>query len=144
MTSAPWPSACWDNPALRVTGRLKIYFDGGPRPNPGQIEVAVVARGVTHRFDGLGHGTSHDAEWLALIAAITLAEELGAANFELIGDSVPVIQQANGASPCRCAAAKAHHSRFAALAARTPPARIRWIKRTQNLAGIALAARHGR
>ena len=33
---------------------------------------------------------------------------------------------------------------FLALAAKGPPARIRWIKRTQNLAGIALAARHPR
>jgi ribonuclease HI len=127
-----------------VTGRLKIYFDGGARPNPGQIEVAVVARGVTHLFDGLGCGTSHDAEWLALIAAITLAEQLGTPDFELIGDSVPVIQQATGLRPCRSASAQAHRDRFAALVARTPPARIRWIKRTQNLAGIALAARHGR
>jgi hypothetical protein len=42
--------------------RLKVYFDGGCRPNPGVIEVAVVARGATYFFDDLGCGTSSDAE----------------------------------------------------------------------------------
>ncbi|MBA4354545.1 MAG: ribonuclease HI, partial [Novosphingobium sp.] len=62
----------------------------------------------------------------------------------LVGDSVPVIAQANGAYPPRSAADKAHFARFVALCAAHPPVRIRWIKRAQNLAGIALAALHER
>ncbi len=123
--------------------RLKIFFDGGCRPNPGRMEAAVVVRGVVHRFDDLGTGSSHDGEWLALIRALELAQMQGLTGFELIGDAVQVIRHANravaGSQP-----EEGHAANFRALARTSPPARIRWIKRTQNLAGIALAARHPR
>ena len=72
---------------------------------------------------------------------------LGPGGIELIGDAVEVIRQANRAlvtgqtvkGPMRD-----HAATFLALAAKAAPARIRWIKREQNLAGIALAARHPR
>lgn len=121
--------------------RLKIFFDGGCRPNPGRIEAAVVARGVAHFFDDLGSGTSSDAEWQALIAALRLAQSLGETDFELIGDCANVIAQANGEAKCRGAGAQAHLARFEEQAAVAPLGRIRWIARTQNLAGIALARR---
>jgi len=120
--------------------RVKIFFDGGCRPNPGRIEAAVVIRGQTHWFDALGHGDNRDAEWLALIEAVKLAA--GLENVELIGDALEVITLANRAMAGE--AAKGHAARFAALIADHPPARIRWIKRQQNLAGIALASRHPR
>jgi ribonuclease HI len=122
-------------------GRLKVFFDGGCRPNPGRIEVAVVARGVSHFFDDLGVGTSNDAEWLALRAALRVAHGLGEGPFELIGDCANVIDQANGAAKCRSVGAREHQARFAQEAAAAPPSRVRWIARTQNLAGIALAWR---
>lgn len=122
--------------------RLRVFFDGGCRPNPGPIEVAAVVRGIVHIRDDLGHGTNNDAEWLALIHALEIAQALGEPEFELVGDAVPVIEQANGRAKCRSAALQAHMDRFTALAAAHPPARVRWIKRAQNLAGIALAARH--
>jgi ribonuclease HI len=121
--------------------RLKIFFDGGCRPNPGPIEAAVVARGVTYFFDDLGSGTSSDAEWRALLAALRLAQSLGARDFELLGDCANVIAQANGEAKCRGEAAQAHRATFLEQAASGPPRRIRWIARTQNLAGIALARR---
>lgn len=124
--------------------RLKVFFDGGCRPNPGPIEVAVVARGVSYYFDDLGEGSNTDAEWLALINALEVAQELGETDFSLVGDAKVVIDQANGVNKCRSPAALAHHARFAALALAAPPKRIRWIGRNQNLAGIALAQRHGR
>ena len=128
-------------PASQRPRRLKIFFDGGCRPNPGRIEAAVVARGVTHFFDDLGFGTSHDAEWLALRMALRVARSLGAPEFELVGDCANVIAQANGVARCRTEAAAAHYAAFHAAAAAVPPRRIRWIARTQNLAGIALVRR---
>lgn len=127
-----------------MSRRLRIYFDGGCRPNPGPVEVAAVVRGVTYIRDDLGHGNNGDAEWLALIHALEIAQKLGETQFELVGDSRNVIAQATGAARSRSMDDKAHFERFSALTAANPPARIRWIKRTQNLAGIALAARHGR
>lgn len=123
--------------------RLKIFFDGGCRPNPGRMEIAVVVRGVAHLFYDLGHGTNSDAEWLALIRALELARSLDLSSVELIGDSTEVIRQANSAMSTGHAV-HGHAATFLSLATKAPPMRIRWIKRQQNLAGIALAARHPR
>ncbi len=103
----------------------------------------MVAGGAAHLFDDLGHGTNSDAEWLALIRALALSRSLGLSDVELVGDAIEVIRQANSA--LRTNHAKTGHAAaFLVLAAQAPPARIRWIKREQNLAGIALAARHPR
>jgi ribonuclease HI len=123
---------------------LKIFFDGGCRPNPGRIEAAVMAGGATYYFDDLGFGTSNDSEWLALTLALRLGQSLAEPDFDLIGDCANVIAQANGSSRCRTEAAVQHRARFQEAAASNPPRRIRWISRTQNLAGIALARRRGR
>ena len=121
--------------------RLKVYFDGGCQPNPGRIEVAVVARGTTHFFDDLGCGTSSDAEWLALCLALEVAQSLGEPEFDLIGDSLDIIRQASGASrPASDAAAK-HLAEYEERAANGRPRRVKWSPRGQNLAGIALAGR---
>lgn len=124
-----------------MPSRLKIYFDGGCRPNPGEMEVAVVAAGRTTILHGVGRGTSADAEWLALIEALKLARSLEAEDFILLGDSAHVIAQATGSARCG-EAGRRHLEQLRALAP-TPP-RIRQIKRTQNLAGIALARMHDR
>lgn len=123
--------------------RLKIFFDGGCRPNPGRMEAAVVIRGVVHLFDDLGIGSCEDAEWLALIHALETARTQGLINLELIGDARQVIAQANHILHHR-RSASGHPARFLEIARQLPPARIRWIRRAQNLAGIALVARHPR
>jgi ribonuclease HI len=122
--------------------RLKVFFDGGCRPNPGRIEAAVVARGVTWFFDDLGEGTNEDAEWLALLAALKVAQSMGGGAFDLIGDAAHVVAVANGSAKARGEGARSHLARFhEAAAASGAPRRVRWIARTQNLAGIALARR---
>lgn len=129
------------HPTQLRPARLKLYVDGGCRPNPGMMETAVVARGVADHRDAIGHGTNTDAEWLALIHALEFAAGLGATDVELLGDSAGVIEQAKGVLPCRTPALRAHHARFTALAAGFTSVRVRRIPRSRNLAGIALAAR---
>lgn len=124
-----------------MPSRIKVFFDGGCRPNPGAMELAVVAAGRTHIVRDLGHGTNTDAEWLALIEALKIARSLGTDNFVLLGDSANVVAQANGAARPR-GAGIAHLDRFHTLAASGTLPRIRHVKRTQNLAGIALARGH--
>lgn len=121
--------------------RLKIYFDGGCQPNPGMMEIAVVARGRAYYLDDVGCGTNCDAEWLALIHALRVALSLGVAEFILIGDSALVINQANGAAKCRSGALKRHLDLFKSLTPGHGQVRVRRIGRAQNLAGIALAKR---
>ena len=103
---------------------MKIFFDGGLRPLPAGMEWAVVLGGRTHMARGLGPGTSMTAEWLALIV--------------LLGDAAAVIAQANGA----VRVPSAHRAQFQLWSELPRPPgrfRLRYVKRTQNLAGIALA-----
>jgi len=126
-----------------TTGRTKIYFDGGARPNPGAMEIAVVCRGVVHVERDRGVGSSLDAEWLALIAALRLARAQGLDDVLLLGDAAAVVAQANGAAPARGKAAQ-HLAVFRALVGEGLAPRVRHIGRAQNLAGIALARLHPR
>ena len=126
-----------------MTQRVKVFFDGGCRPNPGMMEVAVVVGGRSYIQHDLGHGTNEDAEWLALIAALKTAQSLGLSDFVLMGDAVAVIGPANGTVRCR-GAATVHLASLRALEGTAGPVRIRYVKRAQNLAGIALARLHPR
>lgn len=123
--------------------RTKIYFDGGARPNPGAMEIAVVTGGAAHVERDIGIGSSLDAEWLALIAALRLARTQGLDDVLLLGDAAAVVAQANGVVPARAKAAQ-HLAAFRALVGEGPVPRIRHIGRAQNLAGIALARLHPR
>lgn len=117
---------------------LKLYFDGGCRPNPGPVETMVVARGVAHHQTGLGHGDNNDAEWRAMLAALRVARALGADDIVLIGDARPVILQARGVMPCRSARFGELLADYRALAATFARVRLRHVGRSHNLAGIAL------
>ncbi len=117
---------------------FKLYFDGGCRPNPGQMETAVVARGVTHHRPDCGYGTNNDAEWLALLHAVELALANGLRDVVLLGDSASVIGQANDLTKCRSGSLRDHYLAFLALKPQFDRIRVRRISRHQNLAGIAL------
>lgn len=118
--------------------RTKIYFDGGCRPNPGVMEIAVVIGGVATIDRAAGTGSSMDAEWLALIAALRIAQARGLSDFVLLGDAAAVVAQANSRVAARHGAA-AHLAVFRGLVGDGPAPRVRHVKRSQNLAGIALA-----
>lgn len=121
---------------------LKIYFDGGCRPNPGRMEIAVVAGGAEYVVTDAGQGTSMDAEWLALLHAARTGLSLGPRPFVLLGDALAVITQARRSAKCP-AAMTPHLEALRRLYPDGPPP-IRYVKRQQNLAGIALARLHPR
>ena len=103
----------------------------------------MVVRGATSFFDDLGHGTNSDAEWRALLCAVQVARSQDFTDIELVGDAIEVVEQArkvlrDGNADHPYAAA------FLTSAAQISTLHVRWIKRQQNLAGIALAARHPR
>jgi ribonuclease HI len=123
--------------------RVKVFFDGGCRPDPGTMEIAVVTAGRTMIVPDAGQGSSMDAEWLALIYAMEVVRSLNLLHVVLIGDSADVVAKANGALKCRGSAA-GYHERFCALASAGFRPRVRHVRRSQNLAGIALAKLHPR
>lgn len=100
--------------------------------------------GQTYFFTDSGHGSSSDAEWHALIAAIRVARDLGLAEFDLLGDNRHVIDRACDLVKGGRSASQTLEQHFVALAYERPPRRLRWVARQQNLAGIALEARHSR
>ena len=118
---------------------IKIFFDGGCRPNPGQMETAVVMRGITYHRPDCGIGTNNDAEWLALIHAVEIARSMGERDIVMFGDSALVVGQASGTAKCRGPELRAHLAMFQTLAQDFDVIKIRKIARSQNLAGIALA-----
>ena len=122
-------------PAKRRSA-TKVYFDGGCRPNPGEMEAAVVVDGKLHHRTGLGRGSSEEAEWLALLVALDVARRLGLRDIILLGDAAGIIAQANGTLKCR--SFPQHLAGFREAAAGFATLRLRHVRRTQNLAGIAL------
>lgn len=107
------------------------------------MEVAAVTRGEAFVLRDIGYGSSFEAEWLALGHAVGVAARLRLSDFVLFGDSASVVAQANGTAKCS-AAASAHRERIVAMLPAGAQLRVRHIKRTQNLAGIALARLHER
>jgi ribonuclease HI len=126
------------------TSRLRIFFDGGCRPNPGMMEIAAVARGATYVRRDIGPGSGEEAEWLALLHAVRIAIDLAGDDVELVGDSRSVIRHASGAGKCRDAALQRHLEAYRTAITAIPRVRLRTIPRSKNLAGIALAKGHPR
>jgi ribonuclease HI len=127
--------------ARLMPGAKKIFFDGGSRPAGMETAIVVSGRSIIKR--DLGPGTSMDAEWRALIAAARCAHDLGLTDVLLLGDCAAVIAQATKTTRCPPSCA-AHLAAFTALPRAPGKLRIRYIRRTQNLAGIALARLHDR
>ena len=121
--------------------RTTFFFDGGCRPNPGRIEVAVVGAGVTWFRDDLGDGDNNEAEWLALLHAVERATLAGVQDVVFVGDSALVIEQASGRQRCRSPRLLPLLARYGLAVAAIPRVAMRQVPRHRNLAGLALTAR---
>jgi ribonuclease HI len=118
----------------------RYYFDGGCRPNPGPIEIAV-ARGadVTIRT-GLPDGDSSEAEWRALLLAVELAQGDGARDVTFVGDNAMVVAQAKGNAKCS-ARLQPFLATFQKETAGFDRVQVRYAPRSKNPAGAALDRR---
>lgn len=124
--------------------RTTLYFDGGCRPNPGPIELAIVLRGVANVRDDGRTGDNNLAEWLALLWAAETAVQAGGTDVLFLGDSTLVVDQARGRTKCRTAAFAECRARFLAITAGLSRVTLRQVPRAKNLAGIALQRRRDR
>ena len=80
--------------------KLTIFTDGGARGNPGPAGIGAVILGergkaVAKISKYIGETTNNQAEYKALIAALTKAKEIGARELEVFLDSELVVKQLN-------------------------------------------------
>lgn len=82
---------------------LIIYTDGGARGNPGPAGAGIViyqekgdAEELAEKFGKyLGEATNNQAEYTALLLAITRAREMGATSIDFMMDSELIVKQMN-------------------------------------------------
>lgn len=123
---------------------MTLYFDGGARPNPGRMEIAVVTGGRSYVREDVGEGDNCTAEWLALRYAVEIAVAAGAIDALFVGDARTVVEQALGRWACRNAQLKPHLAAYRQAVTAIPRVHVRHVGRSKNLAGHALARRHPR
>lgn len=80
--------------------KLTIFTDGGARGNPGPAGIGAVilseeGKVVAEVSEYIGEATNNQAEYKALIAALTKAKKLGALELEVFLDSELVVKQLN-------------------------------------------------
>lgn len=117
-----------------------IYFDGGCRPNPGNMDVCIVLLLETGRETkkaiSVDQGTNNLAEWTAALWAADAAHTLGLKEFKLLGDSMLVINQLNGSFKVS-SKFKPYYDQFMLITSDIKVS-VQHVYRDQNLAGIEL------
>ena len=81
--------------------KLTIHTDGGSRGNPGPAATGVLIEGTEHNLrvelsKYIGVATNNDAEYTALLEALTKAKDLGGQELTCYLDSELAVRQLNG------------------------------------------------
>lgn len=112
------------------------WFDGSAHPNPGRIGIGALLSGpagerveISRRA---GHGSSGDAEYLALIATLEKAVELGVRELLVYGDSQVVVQDLLVSAAAGAKGLEEHRTRATQLMAALAQVHVRWIPRHKN------------
>jgi ribonuclease HI len=87
--------------AVTKLKRLTINTDGAAIPNPGAAGIGAILRNdkgkvVSEISKYIGHSTNNKAEFLALIAGLEKALELGAEHVDINSDSELIVRQIEG------------------------------------------------
>jgi ribonuclease HI len=81
-------------------GRAHVYFDGASRGNPGPASIAwviVTSDGIVEEgAERIGKATNNQAEYEALVRALTVAAEYDFDEIDVRGDSELVVKQVRG------------------------------------------------
>ncbi|MBC3860752.1 ribonuclease HI family protein [Undibacterium jejuense] len=116
------------------------WFDGSAKPNPGTCRLACILKGKNgehfSRSQHIGYGDSSDAEYQALIAALTLIKQhvnpSQAESVLLRGDSQVVIHDVLGPEAKASARLVEYRQKAQALLSLLPAVRLKWIPRHKN------------
>ncbi|RAO05527.1 bifunctional RNase H/acid phosphatase [Micromonospora noduli] len=124
---------------------VSMEADGGSRGNPGPAGYGAVVRDpetgevLAERSESLGTATNNVAEYQGLIAGLTAAAELGAAEVDVRMDSKLVVEQMCGRWQIKHPGLRPLAAQAAALVGRFTAVRFSWIPREQNRHADALA-----
>lgn len=118
--------------------RYVAHVDGGARGNPGPAACGVRITGpdgdvVAHFGRSLGRQTNNYAEYQGLIAALEWARDRGVDDFEVVSDSLLMVQQMRGAYKVKSANLKPLHREATAIASGLPLWTIRHVRRSENV-----------
>jgi ribonuclease HI len=126
-------------------GAWLAWFDGSAHPNPGHCGIGGLLRAPDGReFEisrDAGHGSSSDAEYLALIAVLEQALPMLPALLVVYGDSQVVINDASRTDGLAAPSLQLHRAKVKTLIAALPKVQLRWIPRHKNAAADALSQR---
>ncbi len=113
-----------------------VNVDGGARGNPGPAAIGAVASTdgtvIERRGEAIGRATNNVAEYRALLLGIALAEELGASEVELVGDSELIVKQVKGEYRVKDPALRQLHRQVRGALEGFERWSIRHVRREQN------------
>ena len=119
------------------------WFDGSSHPNPGKIGIGGILKSPDGRTIEIscaaGHGSSNDAEYLALIAVLEAAVRLQPAMLVVYGDSQIVINEMSDASSLGAGSLQHHREHAKQLLSQLSSVTLTWIPRHKNSAADALS-----
>ncbi|MET7666840.1 bifunctional RNase H/acid phosphatase [Micromonospora luteifusca] len=124
---------------------VAVEADGGSRGNPGPAGYGAVVRDpetgevLAERSESLGTATNNVAEYQGLIAGLSAAAELGAAEVDVRMDSKLVVEQMCGRWQIKHPGLRPLAAQAAGLVGRFTAVRFTWIPREQNRHADALA-----
>ncbi|MET8351736.1 MULTISPECIES: bifunctional RNase H/acid phosphatase [unclassified Micromonospora] len=122
-----------------------VEADGGSRGNPGPAGYGALVRDpgtgevLAERSESIGTATNNVAEYQGLIAGLTAAAELGAAEVDVRMDSKLVVEQMCGRWQIKHPGLRPLAAQAASLVGRFAAVRFAWIPREQNRHADALA-----
>ncbi|MDQ7903199.1 bifunctional RNase H/acid phosphatase [Phytohabitans sp. ZYX-F-186] len=130
-----------------MTGPLRVVVeaDGGARGNPGPAGYGAVVRDansaevLAERSEALGVATNNVAEYSGLLAGLSAAAELGAAEVEVRMDSKLVVEQMSGRWQIKHPGLRPLAAQAAALMRRFDLVTFAWVPRERNKHADALA-----
>ena len=131
-----------------MTKSLVIFTDGASRGNPGPAAIGAIVKDETGNniasiSQAIGHTTNNQAEYLAIIAALERAINLGASQVEVRSNSELVTRQLNGQYRVKKASLRPLYLKVKQLQGQLQGLTITCIPRQQNreadrLANLAL------
>lgn len=124
---------------------LLARTDGGSRGNPGPSGIGVVIEDaktgevLEEHAKFLGHTTNNQAEYQAVILALSRAVALGAQEMEIVADSELLIKQAKGEYRVKNPDLQLRFREMKGLEAQLKRVHYRHVRRELNKAADALA-----